>query len=290
MKRKISLEFILLIFTSLVIFTIGATFIVRDTINKVTELNLEKYLVIISNDNAILSESEIVEKYSDLSDYLRITFIDANGVVLADSIAENLDNHLDRPEIVNIGEVYIRHSDTLKIDMMYLANELNEGGYLRVAIPITSVLGFLNDFLALSLAIGLVIIVLSIMSSSYLIKQSLKPLEDIKAILSTVNKGEYEEILPIVKYDEINGFIKEINEINKNIYENITSLKLEKQKLDFLLGHMNQGICVLDDKARIVLLNTYLRDLYNFNIDYNINKDYRYLFRDDETQKAIQRA
>ena len=290
MKRKISLEFILLIFTSLVIFTIGATFIVRDTINKVTELNLEKYLVIISNDNAILSESEIVEKYSDLSDYLRITFIDANGVVLADSIAENLDNHLDRPEIVNIGEVYIRHSDTLKIDMMYLANELNEGGYLRVAIPITSVLGFLNDFLALSLAIGLVIIVLSIMSSSYLIKQSLKPLEDIKAILSTVNKGEYEEILPIVKYDEINGFIKEINEINKNIYENITSLKLEKQKLDFLLGHMNQGICVLDDKARILLLNTYLRDLYNFNIDYNINKDYRYLFRDDETQKAIQRA
>ena len=290
MKRKISLEFILLIFTSLIIFTIGATFIVRDTINKVTELNLEKYLMIISNDNSALTELEIVEKYSELSDYLRIAFIDANGVVLADSLAENLDNHLNRPEIVNIGEVFIRHSDTLNIDMMYLANELSEGGYLRVAIPITSVLGFLNDFLALSLVIGLIIIVLSIMSSSYLIKQSLKPLEEIKEILGTVNKGEYEEILPIVKYDEINGFIKEINEINKNIYENITSLKLEKQKLDFLLGHMNQGICVLDDNARIVLLNTYLRDLYNFNIDYNINKDYRYLFRDDEIQKAIQRA
>ncbi|PKK95649.1 MAG: hypothetical protein CVV60_00330 [Tenericutes bacterium HGW-Tenericutes-5] len=287
MKRKISLQFVLLIFTSLIVFTIGASLIVKDTINKITELNLEKYLTIIETDTDNLTETEIIEKYSELDNYLRITFIDSEGVVLADSSTENLDNHLNRPEIQNLGETYIRHSDTLKIDMMYLAKELPSGVYLRVAIPITSVLGFVNDFIALSFFIGTIIIALSILSSSYLIKQSLKPLEDIRHILNNVNGGEYQEVMPIVKYDEINNLLSEINDINKTISSTIFSLKIEKQKLDFLLNHMNQGICVLDKDAKIVLINTYLKKLYNFNIDYNINKDFRYLIRDDELQKII---
>ena len=288
MKRKISLQFVLLILTSLIIFTIGAALIVKDTINKITELNLEKYLTIIETDTDNLTESQIIEKYSELDSYLRITFIDSEGVVLADSSTENLDNHLNRPEIQNLGETYIRHSDTLNIDMMYLAKELPTGVYLRVAIPTTSVLGFVNDFIALSFFIGAIIITLSILSSSYLIKQSLKPLEDIRHILNNVNSGEYQEVMPIVKYDEINNLLNEINDINKTISSTIFSLKTEKQKLDFLLNHMNQGICVLDKDAKIVLINTYLKKLYKFNIDYNINKDFRYLIRDDELQKIIQ--
>lgn len=288
MKRKISLQFFLLILISLVIFTIGASLIVKDTINKITELNLEKYLTIVNTDTDSLTENEIIEKYSELDSYLRITFIASDGVVLADSSSDNLDNHLNRPEIQNIGETYIRHSDTLKIDMMYLAEELPDGSYLRVAIPITSVLGFVNDFIALAFFIGAIIITLSILSSSYLIKQSLKPLEDIRHILNNVNSGEYQEVLPIVKYDEINRLLSEINEINKTISSTILSLKTEKQKLDFLLNHMNQGICVLDENAKIVLINSYLKKLYNFNIDYNINKDFRYLIRDDELQKIVQ--
>ncbi|MDY0317878.1 MAG: hypothetical protein RBQ64_04790 [Candidatus Izemoplasmatales bacterium] len=287
MKRKISLQFFLLILISLVIFTIGASLIVKDTINKITELNLEKYLTIVNTDTDSLTENEIIEKYSELDSYLRITFIDSDGVVLADSSSDNLDNHLNRPEIQNIGETYIRHSDTLKIDMMYLAEELPDGSCLRVAIPITSVLGFVNDFIALAFFIGAIIIILSILSSSYLIKQSLKPLEDIRHILNNVNSGEYQEVLPIVKYDEINRLLSEINEINKTISSTILSLKTEKQKLDFLLNHMNQGICVLDENAKIVLINSYLKKLYNFNIDYNINKDFRYLIRDDELQKVL---
>jgi len=290
MKRKISFEFIILIFSALVAFTIGATFFARSSINNVTELNLEKYLEIIKIDYEELTPTEIIDKYSDLDNYLRITFIDAQGEVTADSLVEDLDNHLDRPEIANIGEAYIRHSDTLDIDMMYLAYALNDGSYLRVAVPITSILGFLNDFIALSIVIGIIIIILSIMSSSYLIKQSLKPLSDTKIILENINKGEFQEILPIIKYDEINGLIKEINQINKTISNNIASLKSEKLKSDFLLNHMNQGICVLDEEARIVLLNNYLKNLYNFNINYNINKDYRYLFRDEEIQKAIKKV
>lgn len=291
MKRKISFEFVILIFCSLVVFIIGATFFARNSISNVTKLNLEKYLEIIEIDyEAGLSETEIIEKYQGLNDYLRITFIDPSGVVLADSLATELENHLDRPEIQDLGNAYSRRSATLNVEMMYLATQLSTGHYLRIAIPLGSILQFLNDFLGLSIVIGVVIVVLSILSSSYLIKQSLKPLIEIKTILQDVNQGEYSEIMPVEKYDEINGLINEINDINKSISYNITSLKSEKQKSDFLLDHMNQGICVLDEEGRIILLNQYLKNLYRFNIDININKDYRYLFRDDDVQAAINKA
>ncbi|MDY0010148.1 MAG: ATP-binding protein [Candidatus Izemoplasmatales bacterium] len=273
---------------SLIIFSIGATLIVRSTVNGITKLNLEKYIEIVKYDSQSLTPIEIIDKYQDLDDYLRITFIDGSGSVISDTLTEGpLDNHLNRPEISDLGESYIRHSDTLNIDMMYLATQLDNGNYLRVAIPISSILGFLNDFIALSIVIGVIIVILSITLTSYLIKNSLKPLEDVKYILEEVNNGDYKEIITINKYDEINGLIKKINEINKNISSNIMSLKSEKQKMDFLLNHMDQGICVLDENAKIILLNNYLKDLYRFNINFNINKDYRYLFRDEELQKAI---
>lgn len=288
MRRKISLEFILLTLISLIIFSIGATLIVRSTVNGITKLNLEKYIEIVKYDSQSLTPIEVIDKYQDLDDYLRITFIDESGSVITDSLTEGpLDNHLTRPEISDLGESYIRHSDTLNIDMMYLATQLDNGNYLRVAIPISSILGFLNDFIALSIVIGVIIVILSITLTSYLIKNSLKPLEDVKYILEEVNNGDYKEIITINKYDEINGLIKKINEINKNISSNIMSLKSEKQKMDFLLNHMDQGICVLDENAKIILLNNYLKELYRFNINFNINKDYRYLFRDEELQKAI---
>jgi signal transduction histidine kinase len=170
-----------------------------------------------------------------------------------------------------------------------MATEVNSV-YVRVAIPTASVLGFLNDFIALSIVIGIAIVLLSIATSSYLIKQSLKPLQEIKEILRGINQGEFKEVLPILKYDEINSLVKEVNDINQTISSNIASLKSEKLKSDFLLNHMNQGICVLNEDAKIVLLNSYLKGLYNFNIDYNINKDFRYLFRDEEIQKAIKKV
>ncbi|MGD9761891.1 MAG: sensor histidine kinase [Candidatus Izemoplasmatales bacterium] len=291
MKRKISFQFIILILSALVVFTIGATLFARNSINNVTELNLEKYVEVITIDyQEGLTETEIIAKYQSLKDYLRITFINSEGIVLADSLANELENHLDRPEIQELGTGFIRKSSTLNIEMMYLATQLDNSDYLRVAIPTTSILQFLNDFIGLSIFIGVIITTLAILSSSFLINQSLKPLIAIQKILQSVNQGEYDEVMTIDKYQEINELIKEINTINKAISLNILSLKSEKLKSDFLLNHMNQGICVLDQEGKIILLNQYLKNLYRFNIDININKDYRYLFRDDDIQLVIKQA
>lgn len=291
MKRRLNFEFILMITISLVIFIVGATLIAKSNINNVTKLNLQQYLEVVKTDyNSGLSGSQIIDKYQNIEGYLQITFIESDGAIIADSTSGTINNQISNLEFIDLGNVYIRRSATLDTDIMYLANQLSDGNFVRVAIPIKSVVPFLNDFLSLSIVIGIIITVLSIFSSGVLVKRSLQPLVEIKDILRNINVGEYSQVYPVKKYEEINDLIREINEINKNLSINISSLKSEKQKNDFLLNHMNQGICVLDKDGKIVLLNQYLKNLFHFNIDININKDFRYLFRDLEIQDAIEKA
>jgi len=291
MRRQISFEFVGIILVSLIVFIIGASLIARNALNDATDLNLDHYLDIIEIEANQTSDYDgLINQYQNIDDYLRITIISPEGVVLADSSADELDNHINRPEIRNIGESYIRDSDTLNMEMMYKAVILNSGDYLRIAIPTASILQFLNDFIGLSLVVGLIILALSILTSSVLIRYSLKPMQDMKDILKDVNQGKYSEIIPLKRYDEMNEFIKEINQINQMISSNIASLTSEKHKTDFLLNHMKQGICVLDNHKRIILLNKTLKDIYRFNIDININKDFRFLFREEELQNAIEKV
>lgn len=78
----------------------------------------------------------------------RVTIIDFSGAVLGDSrlsISEikSVENHADRPEIVTAKESGIgvsrRFSNTLKIDLHYIAVHFNTNGwegYFRVALPL----------------------------------------------------------------------------------------------------------------------------------------------------------
>jgi len=291
MKRRISFQFAFVIILAILSFAIGSSLIVQNNLNKVTELNLNQYLSMVSTDvDTGLSPAEIVVKYQDSTDFLRITFMNASGVVLVDSLATDLDNHLTRPEFQNLGTAYIRDSDTLNKKMMYLAMQINDELYLRVAIPINSILPFLNDFIGLSLAIGAVIAVLSVLLIYTLTKNTLVPLKNLKETLNEVYRGEYKEVMPLDRYVEMNGIINEINDISRLISSNIVSLNEEKLKSDFLLNHMNQGICVLDQDGRVVLVNQFLRTLFHYSDETNFHKDYLYMFREKSIQEAIQKA
>jgi len=292
MRRKISIRVALVIFAAFALFILFSTFIVQKNINEVSELNLNQYLSMITIDyNEGLTPVEIVDKYSDLSDYLRITFIAEDGTVIKDSLADatDMDNHLSRPEFQDLGTVYIRTSATLNQRMMYLATQLSDQTYLRVSIPTESILPFLNDFIGLSIIIASAVIALSILMIYTLTKSALTPLKEISNNLEKVSKGEYVDVMPLEQDDEINIIIQEINELNHVISSHLASLNEEKKKNDFLMDHMDQGICVLNNQGKVILVNKFLRDLFHFAKSPS-SKDYLYLFRQRTIQEAIENA
>jgi two-component system phosphate regulon sensor histidine kinase PhoR len=273
---------------AIILFAIGASIIASHNLNNVTEHNLEQYLDIVSDDyTSYLDTITLLQNYADYDQTLRITVLDPSGVVVADSILISTENHLLRPEIVNIGEAFIRYSETLNKRMMYMAMEMDDGGYLRVAIPTSSFIPFLNDFIGLSIVIGTLIIIGAYFLVGIATNKTLAPLRETVSSLSAVAKGEYIERLPLEQSEELNQIINDINDISRMIATNINELNIEKQKIDFILNHMEQGLCVLDANLRVVLVNRFVENLFQFKPDLNLNKDYLYLFRNPVVQKII---
>ncbi|MFH0993802.1 MAG: hypothetical protein V1761_05595, partial [bacterium] len=148
MKRKIVVRYALIVLFSLVTVTLGSIFLVQNNLQNITEMNLRNYLELVNDAYGRSGDREaVIGEYASIDDYLRITFVDASGAVIADSDIVPTDNHLTRPEIIEPGIVAIRYSDTLGKRMMYLAELLPDGSFLRVAIPLSSMTPFLNNFI-----------------------------------------------------------------------------------------------------------------------------------------------
>ena len=75
---------------------------------------------------------------------VRVTLIDANGVVTAESNRdpEGMENHRNRPEIIQARNSgwgsAVRHSATLDRDMLYVAHKIGDQ-YVRMAFPLSTI-------------------------------------------------------------------------------------------------------------------------------------------------------
>ncbi len=75
---------------------------------------------------------------------VRVTLIDANGVVTAESNRdpEGMENHFNRPEVIQARSSgwgsAVRHSATLDRDMLYVAHKVGDR-YVRMAFPLSTI-------------------------------------------------------------------------------------------------------------------------------------------------------
>ncbi len=268
MKKKIILaHFITLLLSFVLMFLL--IFFSIDQINRSnTETNLRNNLAISEqvflDQTQELSINESMKKTSDIvandQTNVRITFISKDGYVLFDNDKESMDeNHLSRPEIQNVGKIYYRHSASLDLDMTYLAAYVDSFAlYIRIALPIESVNSILNKFILYSSVFIVFIFLIALFLDYFFIDKEMKPL-----------KRETQKLAKIVSYNNINdeNEIESISEsINKTemlIKEKMDDLTDEKEKLNYIIDSMNQGVIILDDHENILLINSFAKNLFH---------------------------
>ncbi len=193
---------------------------------------------------------------------IRLTLISTSGSVLYDSDTSEIEeNHLDRPEITNLGDFTTRYSSTLKRDMMYLAGLDSTGKiYVRVAIPLSLINDQVNSTIAISLGVFILVLVLSILVDYSSINASLRPLKrEISRLSQIVSQDE-----EMPKDVEIESLSYQIDQTKQLIVDKIHSLTEEQEKLRFILNSMNQGLFILDEKMDVVLVNDYIRKVFHY--------------------------
>ena len=169
------------------------------------------------------------------NDQTRLTVIDTNGEVLADSGSEEIDeNHKGREEVkqaLSEGVGYAtRYSSTVKRNMLYVA-VFNKGYIVRLALPYNGIFDNLPT-LVRPLGVGAIMsLVIALFLSKRFANTLTAPIQDITTQVTKMK--DYRELeFDSYKYDEFN----------------IIASKLEEQaKTQKLYGHTIKLNCSIKD-------------------------------------------
>lgn len=220
----------------------------------------------------LVNLSKIITRYTTSID-ARITIVDPDGIVLADSSArpEEMENHLNRPEIQaalqeGVG-AELRYSDTLKVSMYYVAVPVKEGnqllGYVRLALPLqlldTQLKRMINTTIEATAIAGFIALLLAALTAQF----SITPLKILTDSLQSMQTGRGSQITLIHRQDEIGQLAKAFAQLTGQLNSQIDELRSERGKLSAILSRMTDGVMMIDKDGMVILINPAAEQIFN---------------------------
>jgi two-component system phosphate regulon sensor histidine kinase PhoR len=195
----------------------------------------------------------------------RITLVDLEGIVLADSDEEPcaMVNHRYRPEIAAAFEGRVgrslRFSNTVKADMLYiglpLETEVAAAHVLRLSLYVRNIDMLLSDLTRIIWLLGLVMTVAALLAA-YLVTRTLtRPLNEISRASRQVAGGDFSAKLSLVRRDELGEVARSFNFMTERVQTLFDELTRQKEELDSIISSINEGILALDREGRILFSN-----------------------------------
>jgi len=225
----------------------------------------------------------------------RITIIDPEGVVLADSEEnpELMENHATRPEILNA--LYgrtgssLRYSATVKKEMLYVAIPVREEveliGVIRVSLFLEQIKILLNSIRRDIIWVTIIIIFLSLIGAFLFSRSLTVPIKELVNASSKVADGNYDVKIYLKNKDELWSLAESLNNMIERTKVLITNLSEQKEALDTIISSIHEGLLVLDKKGKILLSNKSFKKICGFeNIE---GKLYWEVIRDPELGELI---
>jgi len=258
-------------------------------------------------DNNILNQEirnnfdQWSKKWSEEID-ARITIINKNGVVIADSTynSDEMDNHLNRPEIQKVikgnktGSA-IRRSDTLKIDMLYMALPVIKDGeiaaFMRLAKSLEEINTVIKQNLKNYFIFFLVILFLSLILLGRFTSNLIKPIQKMSKIAAKIADGNYGDSINLESHSkEIDKMIQQFNLMSKKLEKKINEISEEKNKAEAILSSMVDGVIATDKNGEIMLINPAAREMLFIDEKDVKNKDFIQVVRNYKINELLEKV
>jgi len=293
MRKRLFFSTTVLLFAGLLCF-----FAITILITRENNLSIARDMVIETAENY----ASLYDSISDLTAFVntqgftRITIVSPDGTVLADSHMPDIQavsTHLDRPEIQAAARgdptAYTRFSSSLGNELIYYALRIPSGDsyvFLRASIPVEKIDNYLLQSLPLLILVLFVITCLSFIVSHKIIKRLTRPFESIEQKLRSLTSGYYEPESRYGRYEEINNITQGIDEVSLVLQSSILNLRDEKNKLNYILDNIGDGLIVLDEVKSVALINSAALGIFNVSNDI-VGKSLDYLRFDDTLKDAV---
>ncbi len=239
----------------------------------------------ISYDQYDGTPSDFVSTYSYLD--RRITILDENGYVLADSHDQEIgQDKSERPEILDLGSIKTRTSDTIGTELLYMATRLDNGYYLRVSVPLEIQTGIYNQVTWIIIIGAALITAIYYFSLQRVNKNILSPLEKIKRGLEDLNKGQYQVMSLNNHYADVNVLLHEMNMINLETSKYVKQVESYRQRLITILNHLKQSVLLFDENENLSYFNVDASTLFDLT-DSDLNQPIYRALRESDIREAV---
>lgn len=261
------LIFGMIIITTLFIFIENYQY--KENIKQILKANNDIIINVLKNENIQNKQSFFKENFKNES--IRETFIDKEGKVLSDSIAEpeTMDNHNKREEVENArkyGEGYsVRHSLTLGQDTVYFATVFGNGYVVRSSITIQAIRGVESKYSKYYLTIIIISIMFSILFASKLSQSIAKPIKNLEFTTSRIAEGELYRRVNVYSDDEIGYLGRTFNNMADKLQETINDSLDKQNKLEAILRSMDSGVIAVDKSSKVIIINPYAKRIFGIN-------------------------
>lgn len=252
-KKIFRLNFLVSVIVLVITFTMvfGALFYYFEgQIFSELESETEYVSAAIKNEGA-----DYIKGFSDSS--RRITLIDKNGAVIADSAADagSMGDHSDRQEIVDAQKFgsgkSSRYSATLMQKTLYYAVKLDDGSILRLSTVQNSVFAVLSGLIQPFVAILAIALIVSLVLSK----------RASKAIIDPINRLDLDNPEKNVAYEELTPLLRRIHEQKETISRQIEEAGRRQAEFSLIIENMQEGLLITDRHANLLMLNSSAKKL-----------------------------
>jgi two-component system phosphate regulon sensor histidine kinase PhoR len=222
------------------------------------------------------SAQAIVAELRDTSS-TRITLVLTDGTVLADSAeaAARMDNHGDRPEIVeafrNGRGSERRFSATTSTDRLYVALRVDDGGrpvgVVRTSVTLATI-GAQTAAMRAKVVQGAAFgIFLALGIGLFVARRVTAPIAQMSEVSQALRQGQYDARVRLHRSDEIGTLGENLNQLGADLHQRLSGLLRQQAQLSAFLGAMQEGVVAIDPDDRVVFSNPMGRRLLHLERD-----------------------
>ena len=271
MKKRIIGATLLTVVFALLISNVVGVLMFRSREMDAARSTLQELLELMDAQSAITEPEALMEQFHAAAPDKRLTIIDTDGTVLADTgaHASTQEDHTDRPEgaqaeATGWGEA-VRRSDTLGTSMLYVAKRFADGMIGRAAMPLSSINSLAMTSVWGALIASAAALLLAFLLSRRTANRVVAPLSSVGTALQGVLDGKKAPGLEGPQADdELRPILRYIDKLMDQLEGYIQSITAERDKVSLILDCMDEGLILLDEDGKVLAINRAARTLFGF--------------------------
>lgn len=231
----------------------------------------------------------------------RLTLIDMDGVVIADSdqatlnMVRDMENHKNRVEVIQaISDGFgssERISPTLSEPMLYYAVLFKQAGQpegvVRVAITMAKIQKEISSIEKLIWSIALLVSFTVMLLTYWVVARMIRPLTILTNAAEAIAGGDYEQKLYFPQQDELGMLAQSFNHMSHEMAERVRQLQASGDRLGTVLEGMVEGVIAIDERQHVLFANESAGGLLFFSPEEAQSKPLFESVRNHQLQKSV---